>query len=136
MDAVVEAVRPTDGTLDAEAERLSIRDALSDLLVQFPDADLLELSAEQREFAIERFSALDVYQRFHLDLGTTIMEKAPNTSTALARLKEVREYIKETVAASFRKLKEAGQNMTAGKVSQVVSAALRDAFDVFEGYAE
>jgi len=37
MDAVVEAVRPVDGTQDAEAERAAIRDALSELLTRFPD---------------------------------------------------------------------------------------------------
>ena len=42
MDAVVEAVRPVDGTQDAEAERAAIRDALSELLTRFPEADLLE----------------------------------------------------------------------------------------------
>ena len=40
MDAVVEAVRPVDGTQDAEAERAAIRDALSELLTRFPEADL------------------------------------------------------------------------------------------------
>ena len=53
MDAVVEAVRPVDGTQDAEASRTSIKDALSDVLKQFPDADLRDLQQEQRDLAIE-----------------------------------------------------------------------------------
>ena len=44
MDAVVEAVRPTDGTQDAEASRVAIKEALSELLTKFPDAFLLELT--------------------------------------------------------------------------------------------
>ena len=44
MDAVVEAVRPVDGTQDAEASRAAIRDALAELLTRFPDADLLSLA--------------------------------------------------------------------------------------------
>ena len=39
MSAVVEAVRPVDGTQDAEASRAAIGKALSELLTQFPDAD-------------------------------------------------------------------------------------------------
>ena len=58
MDALIEAVRPIDGTLDSEATRGAIRDALSDLLNRFPDADLLVLSDEERIFAVERFVAL------------------------------------------------------------------------------
>lgn len=136
MDAVVEAVRPVDGTQDAEAARAAIRDALSELLTRFPDADLLNLTPEQRELAIERFTAHDVFRRFDLDVGQTIREKAPSATTALSRLKQARDYVKETVAAAFRRLREAGRVLTAGRISEVVRAALRETFDVFEGYAE
>lgn len=136
MDAVVEAVRPVDGTQDAEASRTSIKDALSDVLNQFPDADLLNLQPEQRELAVERFVAGDVFRRIDLDIGRTIREKAPNAATGLGRLKEVREYVRETVSASFRKLRETGQHIGAGRITQIVQIAIRETFQVFEGYAE
>lgn len=136
MNAVVEAVRPVDGTQDAEAERAAIRDALTELLTRFPDADLLNLDREQRAFAIERFTAIDVFRRFELDVGKTIVEKAPSAVTALSRLKEVRDYVKQSVAAAFRKLRDAGRSLTSGRISQVVRDALRETFEVFEGYAE
>jgi hypothetical protein len=134
MDAVVEAVRPVDGTQDAEASRTSIKDALSDVLNQFPDADLLNLQPEQRELAVERFVAGDVFRRIDLDIGRTIREKAPNAATGLGRLKEVREYVRETVSASFRRLRETGQRLAAGRITQIVQSAIRETFQVFEGY--
>jgi hypothetical protein len=136
MDAVVEAVRPVDGTQDTEASRTAIKDALADVLTRFPDADLLNLEEQQRELAIERYVASDVFRRFDLDLGKTIQDKAPNAVTALGRLKEVREYIREAVAASFRKLRDAGQRLVAGRIAQIVHNALNETFQVFEGYAE
>jgi hypothetical protein len=136
MDAVVEAVRPPDGTLDAEAERAAIRDALAELLTKFPNADLTNLDPDQRAFAIERFAAIDVFRKLELDIGQTILKKAPSATTALALLKQVRDYVKETVAASFRKLRDAGRQLTAGRIAQVVRDALKDTFEVFEGYAE
>jgi hypothetical protein len=136
MDAVVEAVRPVDGTQDSEAQRAAIRDSLSELLTRFPDADLLNLDADQRDFAIERFTAFDVFRRFELDIGMTIVEKAPSAAAALSRLKEVRDYIKESVSAAFRKLRDAGKKFTADRVSGVVRDALQETFEVFEGYAE
>jgi len=136
MDAVVEAVRPVDGTQDAEAGRAAIKDALSDLLTMFPQADLLNLSDDQRVFAIERFVAIDVYRRFQLDLGKTIQDKASTATVALARLKEVKNYIKETVAAAFRKLRTAGSRVTTGRVNEFVRAALSETFQVFEGYVQ
>jgi hypothetical protein len=136
IDVIVESVRPVDGTQDAEASRASIRDALSELLTKFEQADPLNLNDEQREFVIERFVGMDVYRRFALDLGKTIQDKAPSAATGLARLKQVKDYVKETVAAAFRKLRDAGQRLTGGRVAQVVRAALRETMDVFEGYAE
>lgn len=136
IDAVVEATRPTDGTLDAEAGRRAISDALTELLQRFPDADLLNLDEAQREFAVERYVALDVFRMFEIDLGTHIQDKAPSAQAALARMKEVRNYIRETVSASFRKLRAAAQTLTASRVSALVRQTLRDAFAVFEGYAE
>jgi hypothetical protein len=136
MDAVVEAVRPVDGTQDSEAARAAIRDSLSELLVRFPDADLLELSIEQREFAVERFAANDIFHRFELDVGQHIIDNAPTPTMALARLKEARDYIKQTVSATFRKLKDGGQTLTAGRVSSIVRTALRETFDVFESYTK
>jgi hypothetical protein len=134
MDAVVEAVRPADGSQDAEAGRAAIKDALSELLTIFPEADLLNLNEDQRALAIERFVAIDVYRRFQLDLGKTIQDKAPTATVALARLKEVKDYIRETISAAFRKLRTAGSRVTTGSVNEFVRAALSESFQVFEGY--
>ena len=130
---MIEAVRPIDGTQDAEASRTSIKDALSELLTRFPDADLLQLTEEQREFAIERYVAVDVYLRFALDLERTIQDKAPSATVALGRLKEVKDYVKEAISAT--RLKTAGQTFTAVGVTQIVQATLLEVFEVFEHYA-
>lgn len=134
MDAVVEAVRPVDGTQDAEASRSSIHDALSELLKRFPKADLLNLSEEERLFAIERYIAFDVYKRFSLDVGKAVQEKAPSITMALQRLREVKDYIKETVSASFRKVRAAGHTLNARQIVQTARTALQEAFKVFEDY--
>ena len=136
MDGIVNAVQPSNGTQDAEASRTAIKASLSELLQRFPEADLLELTDEQREFAIERYVGLDVYQRFALDLGKAIQDKAPSPTVALRRLKEVKEYIKEAVSAAFRKLKAAGRRLSGSRVSQIVQAALTDALSVFEHFRE
>lgn len=136
MDAVVEAVRPVDGTQDTEASRTAIKDALSEVLTRFPEADLLDLQERHREFVIERYVAVDVFRRFDLDLGKTIRDKAPNATSGLGRLKEIREYIRETVAASFRRLRDSRQRMVVGRITQIIQSTLRETFQVFEAYAE
>lgn len=134
MDAVVEATRPVDGTQDAEASRNAIRNALSDLLNRFPEAELLNLSEAQRVYVIERYTALDVYNRFRLDLGKTLQEKAPSAMATLSRLKDVKGYIVQTVAAAIRRARGEGQSLDAQRVARMAQQALRETFDVFEGY--
>ncbi|MDW7708778.1 hypothetical protein SCY21_22515, partial [Xanthomonas euvesicatoria] len=80
--------------------------------------------------------AYDVFQRFELDVGQHIQDNAPTVSEGLARLKEVKDYVRQTVSASFRKLRESGRGLTDANVSQAVREALRDTFEVFEGYME
>ena len=136
MDAVVEAIRPVDGTQDAEANRAAIRDALSEVLTVFPNADLLDLEEQHRELAIELFVSLDIFRRIDLDLGKTIRDKAPTATIGLGRLKEIREYIKEAVAESFRKMRNLGKRMAVGRITEIVQGAIRDTLQVFEGYTE
>jgi len=134
--AVVEAVRPVDGTLDAEASRNAVSLALSDLLTKFPEADLVNLSEVERAFVIECFVARDVYNRFHLDLGQTILNSAPSAAAAAARSKEVLDYVRQTVSAAFRNLASTRQTLVASRVAQVVQAAVRDALVVFDEYVQ
>lgn len=135
INAIVETVCPIDGTLETEASRPSIKDALADLLDRFPDASLLEITDEQRIFTIERYVSMEVFRQFVLDIGTVIQEKASDPSTALARLREVQDYIRETVSASFRQLLQSAQRPSSSTISRIVQAALRDTFSIFEAYA-
>ncbi|HMN13986.1 MAG TPA: hypothetical protein PKD55_16850 [Bellilinea sp.] len=134
IDAVVEVVQPIDGTLDAESRRKSVRDALSEVLSRFPEADLFNLSEEQRIHVIQTYVALDVYGRFHLDVGKAVQNKAPSLRIALSRLKEVKDYIKQEVSAAFRRLHRDGENPSADRIAGMVRQALQNTFQVFEDY--
>jgi hypothetical protein len=106
--------------------------ALAAMLEQFPDADLLDLTEEQRLFATECYLALDVFNRACLDLGKTLFRTAPSVASALSRMAEIRNYIRETISAQFRRLRSGGVALTARKVSELARDALREAFLVFE----
>lgn len=132
IDVIVNAVRETDGSQDAEASRRSVGTAISDLLVRFPDADLGALTDPQREFVIERYAAMDVYARFLLDMQTTVMKKAGDPTTGLTRLRQIKSYIVQTVSEGFRASR--GASPTTRSVARQVRAALAEAFRVFEEY--
>jgi hypothetical protein len=75
-----------------------------------------------------------VYNRFRLDVGKTIQDKAPSIAAALTRLKDIRDYIKENVSSAMRQVRLAGQTVNARRITQLVSQALGDTFRVFEDY--
>ena len=135
IGALIEAIRPVDGTQDAEGSRRALADTLAELMAKHPTADLLNLTHTQLNLAIALFIANDVYARFFLDVGKSIIEHAPSVTMGLSRLKEVKEYIREVVIAQFNKLWAASMPASSGRMVELVASALKDAIDVFEGYA-
>lgn len=132
IDALIEAVRPVDGTQDAEASREAVNDSLSDLLERFPEADLLALTDEQRALVVEAYTAQDLFRRLELDVGKHIQDAAQTTSEALSRLAQIRDYIREIISDAFKRLRDAGTPLTSGHVAAVVRSALSSALEVFE----
>ncbi len=135
IGALIEAIRPVDGTQDAEGCRRALADTLSELMTKHPTTDLLNPTPEQLNLTIALFVANDVYSRFFLDVGKSIIEHAPSVTTGLSRLKEVKEYIREVVIAQFNKLWADSVPTSSGRMVAVVASALKDAIDIFEGYA-
>lgn len=134
QDALVEAIRPVDGTLDTEASRKAILSALIEFLDSYPEAELLNLSEADRLFIAQHYIAHDVYYRFILDLGKTVQSKALSPLAVLSRLKEIKEYIIQTVSARFRALKKLGEQLSARRVAEFARQALQETFEVFEEY--
>jgi hypothetical protein len=134
-NAIVEAVRPVDGTQDGEASRNAIQDSLSQLLTEHPNADLLNLSDDQRWLVVERYLATDIFNRINLDVGKTIQEKSATATVALQRLKEVKTYVRETVSAQLRKLHAKGSSVTQKQMGDIIRGTIRETFEVFESYA-
>ncbi|MGC0239575.1 Qat anti-phage system associated protein QatB [Arthrobacter sp. SD76] len=134
LDAIADSASPMDGTQDKESSRRAVRDSLSDLLVKYPDADLAALSDEQRQFVVERYAALDVYGRFCLDLQKTVMEKATDAAIGLRRLKSIREFVVQQVAAAFKAVRQRGAAPTSRSIARLTHEALRETMAVFEEY--
>lgn len=136
IDAVIQAAAPVNGTQDTESNRAAMKEAMSEVLSEQEDADLMNLNDEQKHLMIERFVAIDVYNRLELDIGKAIQDAASSAAVALNRLEEIRAYTKQTVAAAFRSLRDAGKALTTALVREIVQTALSQSIEVFESYAE
>ena len=137
MAAIIESVRPVDGTQDAETSPAALEGALSsELLDQFPNADLLALTEAERLFVVERYTALDIFNNLALNIGKALQEKAPSISAGLIRLRELKNYVKQTVAAQFRDVRRTGQTLSPRTVAGIVRQTIQQTFDVFGGGEE
>ncbi|MEX2218920.1 MAG: Qat anti-phage system associated protein QatB [Phycisphaerales bacterium] len=132
--AVVDAVRPVDGTQDAEASREAIGEALAELLKQDPDADLQQLTDDQRLVVVQEFIARDIFHRLVLDVGGAIKARAANARVYLKRLDQIRSYLRQGIAAAFRRLAAASHSVTRSRVAALTRKAIADAISVFEEY--
>lgn len=133
-DAVADALRPIDGTQDTEAARDAMSRALSELLEQSPTADLTALTAPQIDQVIEAYIANDLTQRIELDVGKAVLDKAPNYADGVARLEEMKSYIRQEVARVFRAREAIGDRLDRQNATTLASAVIRDTFEIFESY--
>jgi hypothetical protein len=134
MDVIIEAIRPTDGSQDAEASRQAISSATSDLLTDFPDADLATLTSDQIDLLIEHYVGHDLCLRIELDVGGSIEGRAPDAATAVRRLEEMKDYVIEKVRATFASLRAVGTRFQRGRVATLVATILTTTLDIFEEY--
>jgi len=136
VDRIAIALSPSDGTLDSEANRQSITQAFSEFLKREPDADLTHLSEQQIELVMELYIANDICGRIELDVGKTILEKAPSVVTAMQRLEQMYNYVRQCVAACFRKLRLKMEStiLSQREAIHLTSQIIQNTFNVFEGY--
>lgn len=130
-DAIAEAIRPSDGTLDAEASRDAIAQAVSDLVDQVPDVDLNALTPEQIELVVERYVAYDLSHRIALDVGFHIQGKAPDAAAVVSRIEDMKGYVRECVAARFRAARDGGRRLTRSAAASIANAVIEETFRVF-----
>ena len=133
IDAVVQLVSPSDGTQDAESSQNAISAAFSDLLERQPDVDLTALNTEQIDWLVERHLVYEIHNRIQLDIGQSVLKNAPSAAIAVRRLREIREYVQETVAAAFRARRGTNQ-LTTKQATMLANQVIGDTFEVFEDY--
>jgi hypothetical protein len=133
-DRIARAVTPTEGPLDADAAREAMTMALTELARRNPQADLAALPAEDVEQVVELYVANDICKRVELDVGKSVMVKAPNPVTAVRRLEEMHRFIEQCVSAAFRRQRAGAPALTRKAVTALTFRVIRDTFEVFEGY--
>lgn len=134
VDALVDAIRPIDGTQDAEATRDSAARALSEILAQNPD--LTNLTPAQIDQVTASLLGHDVAHRIELDVGKAVIDKAPTKGEGLERLQEMKDYVREVVAAEYAAERAKAGTVGKAAIERISNNAIQQTFEVFEDEAE
>lgn len=135
-DTIANALQPADGTQDAEAARDAISRAISDLIIAEPEIDLLALAPDQIDRVVEGYISHNLCHHIELDVGKSVLDKAPTAAIGMQRLEGMKEYVCQEVARCFRARAESGERFTRQNAAALAAAVLRDTFEVFEEYIQ
>lgn len=134
-DTLAETISPSNGSQDAEANRESISQAFRELIQENSDIDLTALTEEQVISVIESYIVYDICKRIELDVGKAIFDKT-DPVTAINRLKEMQNYVKQCVASSFKKVWPGASRLSQREASRIARKVIQSTFDVFEEYIQ
>lgn len=133
IDVLVDAIRTIDGTQDAEATRDSVARALSEALSQ--NNGVTTLTPQQIDQVTANTLGLDVAHRIELDVGKSIIEKAPTKGEGFERLQEMKDYVREVVAAAYADERQRNGAIGRAVIERISRDAIEQAFQVFEDEA-
>ena len=134
VDRIADALSAIDGSLDSEASRNSISQALRELIRREPTVNLAALTHDQIILAMELFVSADICRRIELDIGKAVLDKAPDSATAVRRLEQIYRYVRQVVASSFRRRPQSPSPLKQRAATRLAASVVQDTFEVFESY--
>ncbi len=132
IDAIIDRVTSEGGIIDEESIKDSMANAMSDLLEQNPDIELLNLGDDESWDLIEGFLAYEASNRLQLDIGQ-LLERTLSPREMVQRVDEMRDYLKFEISAQLQQYKSSDKHPDISKLNAVTQLALESTFIVFEG---
>jgi hypothetical protein len=131
-DEIIDQVISTGGSLEEESCRDSMAQAMSDLLTIDPDVDLLNMDNDSIWIVIELFMANEAFNRLNLDIGQLFESAKYSPREAVSRMNDMREYLKSEISAQIQELRTDTSNPTKAEMNNLLQAAIKITFEVFE----
>lgn len=137
--AIASAASPNDGTLDSEIGLRAASEAMQYVLVRFPEADLFDLDATEREVLLERYLAFDCYGLFMSENGKHIQSKV-DLDTHMDRVTQIKNFFCEVFRQANQSRREKSRptlgQSTDADIARICKEVIRDAYNIFEGFLD
>ena len=136
ISTIVGFVLPFSGSVDEESCRNAMAEALSDLLGDKPDIDILNLREEDVWDLLERFIEKQIVKQITFDIGQALESDVINIDDKIRRLEEIDRFVQSVVSVSFQKVREKNANLSQKDISGIIRDAVELSFEVFGGVNE
>ncbi|MEI7612233.1 MAG: Qat anti-phage system associated protein QatB [Betaproteobacteria bacterium] len=133
IDEVIGQLTHGGGSLDEESCKDSMAQAMSELMLNQPDLNLLNMSDSNIWSLVELFLAQEACNRLQLDIGQLFESSNLNPRQVVVRMNEMREYLKAEISAQMRVLQQTSPNPAPGQLEGTMQQALQATFAVYEG---
>jgi hypothetical protein len=132
-DRIIDRIIPGRGSLEEESCRISMANAMSEILKINPNTDLLNMDSESIWTLIESFVFNEALNRIYLDVGKSFERSGPSFKDSIPRLKEMKKYIKNVIYVQIKKLKgDSLDDPTTEEMEKLLQTAIELTFKVFE----
>ena len=136
ISTIVDFILPLSGSVDEESCRNAMAEALSDLLVDKPDIDILNLPEEDIWELLKRFIEKQIVRQITFDIGQVLESDAINIEDKINRLDEIERFVQSVVTNSFDKVRNKNPDLSQSEVARIISEAVELTFKVFGGTDE
>jgi hypothetical protein len=133
INEVIQQVTTSGGSLEEESCKDSMAQAMSELMENQPDIDLLNMNDGDIWTLVELFLSYEACNRLQLDIGQLFESSKLAPREVVVRINEMRDYLKAELSAQMRSLRQVNGNPLPGQLESTMQQALQNTFTVYEG---
>jgi hypothetical protein len=132
-DEIISKVLPDGGSIEEESCRNAMADALSELISENPDINLLHLDDNSIWSVIEKYIAGQAFYRIQLDIGQVFESSEHSPRDMIQKMNQMREYLSSEISAQIQRLRRDNQSPSRDQMNTIIMEAVRLTFAIFEG---
>lgn len=131
-DSIVRNNTPSGGSQDEVSSQQSMALAIEDLLVKYPDINLMKLNDDNIWELIESFLGYEAFYRLSLDIGQVFEDYSIIPRIRVTRLNEMRNYLKAELSVQVEALRRDKNHATFDQLQSLLQKAIENTFIVYE----
>ncbi len=131
ISVIVNFVFSSIGSVDEESCRNAMAEALSDLLLEKPDVDIVNLPEKDIWWLLELFLGKAIVKQVTFDIGQVLESDAINIDDKILRLEEIDRFVQSVVSVSFQKVREKNADLSQNDIAGIIRDAVVLTFKVF-----